>query len=317
MTKVLVTGAGGFIGHHLVKRLKKEGCWVRGADLRRPQFEDSPADKFFIGDLRRFEDCEVAMFGVEHVYHLAADMGGIGYISENRADLARNSALINLNMLQAARKEKIGRYFFSSSACVYPAWRQEHAAVAKLKEKDAWPADPEPGYGMEKLFAEELCKYFAKDYGMEVRIARFHNIYGPLGTYSGGKEKAPAALCRKVAQSSWGDDLVLWGDGKQTRSFCFIDDCIEGILRIMASDCAEPINLGSEELVSMDELLHLIVDISGKTVPYKHDKSKPQGVRGRNSDNTKLRSVTGWEPKTSLKDGLKPTYEWIAQQVCT
>jgi len=308
---ILVTGAGGFIGHHLVKRLKAEGYWVRGVDIKYPEFEPSPADEFELLDLRRWDNCLIATRGIDEVYNLAADMGGIGYITAYHADVARNNILINAHMLEASRINGVKKFLFSSSACVYPQYRQNTPDVTPLKEEDAYPADPEPGYGWEKLFTEELCRYYWQDYRFETRIVRFHNVYGPLGTYEGGREKAPAAICRKIALAKDGDEIEVWGDGNQTRSFMYIDDCIEGLIRIMASDYREPLNLGTDRLVTINELVDIVAKIAGKNIKKKHDLSKPQGVRGRNSDNTRLRQVLGWEPQTPLEVGLEVTYKWI------
>ena len=310
-TKVLVTGAGGFIGHHLVKYLVNKGYWVRGVDTKLPEYELSSAQEFELLDLRRFDNCLIASRGIDEVYQLAADMGGIGYITSSHANVARNSAMINLHMLEAARINAVERFVFSSSACVYPQNLQKEAEVISLKEEDAYPADPEKGYGTEKLFTEELCRYYQEDYGFTTRVARFHNVYGPLGTFEGGKEKAPAAVCRKVALLADGGEIEVWGDGKQTRSFMYVEDCVEGIYRIMHSDYPHPLNLGTEELVTIDQLVDLVADIAGKHISKFHDVSKPQGVRGRNSDNTKIRQVLGWEPQIPLREGLVPTYKWI------
>jgi GDP-D-mannose 3',5'-epimerase len=314
-TRILVTGAGGFIGHHLVKRLKREGYWVRGVDIKPPEYEDTAADEFQILDLRRWESCLEASENVDEVYNLAADMGGIGYITAFLAGISCNNILINAHMLEASRSNGVKRFLFSSSACVYAQYKQKSADVSPLKEEDAYPADPEPGYGWEKLYAEELCRYYYRDYKFETRIVRFHNVYGPLGTYDGGKEKAPAAISRKVALASDGGHIEIWGDGQQTRSFMYIDDCVEGLIRIMQSDHREPLNLGTDRLVTVDELVDLICGIAGKQLNKRHDLSKPQGVRGRNSDNTRLREVLGWEPAISLEEGLRATYNWIASEI--
>ena len=314
--RVLVTGAGGFIGHHLVKRLKLDGHWVRGVDIKHPEYETSPSDAFEILDLRKAENCLLATRGaIDEVYNLAADMGGIGYITAYLADISRNNILINAHMLEASRQNGVQRFLFSSSACVYNQSKQQDAAVTALREEDAHPADPEPGYGWEKLFAEELCRYYYKDYGFETRIVRFHNVYGPLGTYEGGKEKAPAAISRKVALTDDNGEIEVWGDGKQTRSFMYVDDCVEGLIRIMASNHHAPINLGTDELVTINDLVDMLAKIAGKQIRKRHNLSGPQGVRGRNSDNTRLREVLGWEPTIRLERGLVITYSWIAAHV--
>ena len=314
--RLLVTGGGGFIGHHLIKRLKSDGHWVRGADLKYPEYEDTQADEFEILDLRRWEDCLKATRGeIDQVYNLAADMGGIGYITANHADIARNNILINAHMLEASRQNAVKRFLFSSSACVYAQSKQKDADVAPLREEDAFPADPEPGYGWEKLYAEELNRYYWHDFKFETRIVRFHNVYGPLGTYDGGKEKAPAAISRKVALAEDGDHIEIWGDGKQTRSFMYVDDCVEGLLRIMASDYHDAINLGTEEIVTINQLVDLVCKIAGKRLKKRHNLTGPQGVRGRNSDNSRLRTVLGWEPSITLSAGLKKTYPWIEREL--
>jgi GDP-D-mannose 3', 5'-epimerase len=309
--KAVVGGAGGFIGHHMVKFLKDKGYWVRGVDIKQPDYEESAADEFIVLDLREWDNCVSATRAVDEVYQLAADMGGIGYITGNHALVARNNVLINAHMLEAAVTNGVQRHFYSSSACIYPMYLQKSPDVTPLKEGDAYPADPEEGYGWEKLYSEKLCQYYTEEGKLETRVARFHNIYGPLGTYEGGREKAPAAICRKVALAADDGDIEVWGDGLQTRSFTYVDDCVEGIFRIMQSDHAEPLNLGTDELVSIDGLVDMVSKIAGKSLTKNHDLSKPQGVRGRNSDNSKLREVLGWEPKTSLEEGLGRTYEWI------
>jgi GDP-D-mannose 3', 5'-epimerase len=313
--KVLVAGAGGFIGHHLVRRLKREGFWVRGADIKYPEFQPTAADEFVLADLRVPENCDRAVRGVQDVYQLAADMGGIGYISERHARLSRNNVLINANMLEASTLEGVNRYLFTSSACVYPSFLQRAEDSVALRETDSIPADPEEGYGWEKLFSEQLASYYQRDMGLDVRVIRFHNIYGPFGVYEGGREKAPAAICRKVAEAPDGSPIEVWGDGQQTRSFCYIDDCVEGIRRLMDSGFSRPINIGKDEMISVDALVDLVCNIAGKRLTKQHHPSKPQGVRGRNSDNTLLRSVLGWEPRVDLRSGLSMTYGWIWSQL--
>lgn len=313
--RILVTGAGGFIGHHLVKRLKAEGCWVRGVDLKVPEFEPSTADEFELLDLRSWDSALRATRQVGQVYNLAADMGGIGYITAKLAEVARNNVLINANMLEAARVNGVRCFLFASSACVYAGYRQNDTNVAPLQEKHAYPADPEPGYGWEKLFTEQLCSYYVSDFQFETRIARFHNVYGPLGTYEGGREKAPAAICRKVALAPPQGEIEVWGDGAQTRSFMYVDDCVEGLLRLMASNYREPLNLGTEEMVSVDGLVDMVCEIAGKNLYKHHDTGRPQGVRGRNSDNSRVRTILAWEPQTRLRDGLSLTYRWIEDKL--
>lgn len=315
MNRFLVTGAGGFIGHHLVASLKGLGHWVRGVDIKPPEFTASDADEFELLDLRRWENCLRATRDIDAVYALAADMGGMGYLSSNHARVLRNNALINLHTLDAARENGVRRYLFSSSACVYPESMQTRTDPAPLREADAYPAAPQDAYGWEKLITELALGYFSADFGIETRIVRFHNIYGPLGTFDGGREKAPAALCRKVAMARDGGSIEIWGDGLQTRSFCYIDDCIEGLRRVMQSDYPGPLNLGSDEKVTINGLAKLIIDISGKRGIALDHVDGPQGVRGRNSDNTLLREVLDWEPSTSLKDGLVPTYRWIQSMI--
>ena len=311
----LVTGAGGFIGHHLVSYLVAQGYKVRGVDIKAPEYEASKAHEFELLDLRVPGNCERAVAGVDEVYHLAADMGGIGYITSSHAAITLHNTLINVNMIKSAREADVKRFLFSSSACIYPQYLQHKPDVTPLREDDAFPADPEEGYGLEKLYMEKMCQYFSEDWGFATRTVRFHNVYGPLGTYDGGREKAPAAICRKVALAADGSSIEIWGDGQQTRSFMHVDDCVEGIFRIMRSDYDRPLNLGTDELVSVDQLVDMVSEIAGKRLVKRHDRSRPQGVRGRNSDNSRLREVLGWEPSILLKDGLKPTYRWIAEML--
>jgi nucleoside-diphosphate-sugar epimerase len=315
MSRVLVTGAGGFIGHHLVSYLKNRGFWVRGVDLKTPEYGVTDADEFELLDLRRWDACLQATRDVDDVYALAADMGGMGFISANHATILRNNALINLHTLEAARINGVERYLYSSSACIYPDHLQAITDVRPLREEDAYPANPQDAYGWEKLMAERLCLYYAGEFGMTTRIVRFHNIFGPEGTWDGGREKAPAAVCRKVAMAKDGDAIEIWGDGEQTRSFCYIDDCVEGIFRLMESGYDQPLNLGTDRMVSINELAKIIIGLSGKRDIEIRHVDGPQGVRGRNSDNTRLREVLGWEPATSLEDGLAVTYRWIEAQV--
>jgi GDP-D-mannose 3',5'-epimerase len=315
-TRVLVTGAGGFIGHHLVTYLKQKGYWVRGADIKHPEFGVSDADEFELLDLRRRDTCLRATGGISEVYALAADMGGMGFISCNHARILHNNSLINLETLEAARVNGVKRYLFTSSACVYPEYRQLVTDVEPLKESDAYPAAPQDAYGWEKLVTEQLCAHYRNDYGIDTRIVRFHNIFGPYGTWDGGREKAPAALCRKIASAKLSADpeVEIWGDGEQTRSFCYIDDCVDGLHRLMRSSYAEPLNLGQDRMVSINQLADMIAGVAGIRI-RKHHVPGPQGVRGRNSDNTLLRSVLGWSPNITLEDGLSRTYLWIEEQV--
>ena len=311
MKKVLVTGAGGFIGHHLTKFLVERGYWVRGVDVKLPEYEATAAHEFELLDLRRWDNCLTATRGVEEVYALAANMGGIGFIHSHKAEISRDNVLINIHTLDAARVHGVSRLLYTSSACVYPGYLQDKPDVTPLKEEDAYPADPEDGYGWEKLYTERVCRHYTEDYGLETRTVRFHNIFGPLGTYDGGREKSPAAICRKVALAKDEDVIDVWGDGKQTRSYCYIDDCVEGIYRLMRSDFREPLNLGQDRMITIDELVDIVAKVAGKQIEKQHDLSKPQGVRGRNSDNSRLRKVLDWEPVISLEEGLARTYEWI------
>jgi nucleoside-diphosphate-sugar epimerase len=315
-TRVLVTGAGGFIGHHLVSYLRERGYWVRGADLKPPEFAPSEAHEFRLLDLRRAENCAAATRGIDEVYALAADMGGMGYISAHHAQILFNNSMINLQTLEAARTHGVRRYLYTSSACVYPEYRQNETAAVPLKEEDAYPAQPQDAYGWEKLVSERLCTHYREDYGIETRIVRFHNIFGPLGTWEGGKEKAPAALCRKIALAKFtgNHEIEIWGDGRQTRSFCYIDDCVVGLHKLMRSDWSTPLNLGQDRMVSIDELADIVAQIAGARITKKHVPG-PQGVRGRNSDNERLRAVLKWEPQISLEQGLTRTYEWIEEMV--
>ena len=314
--RVLVTGAGGFIGNGLVTHLKKEGYWVRGVDIKYPDFSETDADEFEILDLRRWDNCLQATRDVEEVYALAADMGGMGFISANHAQILRNNSLINIHTLDAACVNNVKRYLYTSSACVYPEFKQMDANVVPLKEEDAYPAQPQDAYGWEKLISEKLCEYYQQDYGIETRTVRFHNIFGPLGTWDGGREKVPAALCRKVAMAklTGNPEVEIWGDGEQTRSFCYIDDCVIGIYKLMRSDFHEPLNLGQDRMVTINQLADMVAKAAGVKITKKHVPG-PQGVRGRNSDNNRLRKVLGWEPAISLEEGIARTYPWIEAQV--
>ncbi len=313
--KVLVAGGKGFIGSHLVNYLKAKGHWVRSVDTASDSYLKTEEDEFLRLDLRRLQNVTKAVSGVDWVFNLAANMGGIGFITAYGADIMHDNALINIYMAEAAVKNNVDRVFFSSSACIYPAYKQLTPNVLPLKEEFAVPAEPDQFYGWEKLFSEKLYEAYEKDCDLKIRIARFHNIYGPHGTYKGGREKAPAALCRKVAEAKDGTTIDIWGDGKQTRSFLYIDDCVEADVKLMESDYDKPLNIGSEELISIDQLADMIIGISGKRLKKRYDPSKPQGVRGRNADLTLIRKVLGWEPHIDYEEGLKRTYRWIQTQV--
>lgn len=315
LAKVLVTGGKGFIGSHLVNFLKSKGYWVRNVDVKEDAYLQTEEDEFCLMDLREPKNALSATEGIDWVFNLAANMGGIGFITSVNADIMRDNVRINTNIIEACRINDVKRLFFSSSACVYPQNLQLTPHVTPLKESDVFPAYPDSAYGWEKLFTELMMKAYHKDYGLDIRIARFHNIYGPYGTYKGGREKVPAALCRKVAEAKDGGTITIWGDGKQTRSFLYIDDALEAIYKLMLSDYSKPLNIGSEELISIDELADLIIEISGKRIVKRYDLSKPQGVRGRNADLTLIRKVIRWQPKTSYREGLTRTYKWINEMV--
>jgi GDP-D-mannose 3',5'-epimerase len=317
MKKALVLGGGGFIGSHMVNRLKEEGFWVRAVDLKFPEFSPTKADDFIQGDLRDPLICRDAIDQkFDEIYQFAADMGGAGFVftGENDADIMHNSALINLNVLEACLRRNSKRIFYSSSACMYPEHNQMDPNNPNCEETSAYPANPDSEYGWEKLFSERLFLAFARNYGFESRVARYHNIFGPEGTWQGGREKAPAAICRKIALAQDGGEIEIWGDGKQTRSFLIVDECIEGTVRLMRSDYMGPVNIGSDEMVTIDQLVDLVTGISGKKINKKHIKG-PEGVRGRNSENTLIKDTLGWAPSNSLRWGLNKTYPWILEQI--
>lgn len=318
MKTAIVCGAGGFIGSHLVKRLKCDGFWVRGVDLKFPDYAETEADDFVIADLRDpYVVRQVLDRRFDEVYQLAADMGGAAFIftGENDADIMHNSATINLNVVDACHKRNIRRVFYSSSACMYPAYNQEDPDNPNCAEDSAYPAAPDSEYGWEKLFSERLFLAYQRNHGLQSRVARYHNIFGPEGTWDGGREKAPAAICRKVAQARSGDAIEIWGDGKQTRSFLYVDECIEGTVRLTRSNESGPFNIGSDEMVTINELVEIVADIAGKTIGKNHIPG-PLGVRGRNSDNRLIEERLGWRPSAILREGLEKTYEWVERQAC-
>lgn len=317
MPSALVCGAGGFIGNRMVEKLKEQGFWVRGVDLKYPEFSDTVADDFVIGDLREQVVCrQVVDRKFDEVYQFAADMGGAGFVfvGDNDADIMHNSGIINLNMLDACAKRNVKRIFYSSSACIYPLYNQLDPDNPNCAEDSAYPANPDSDYGWEKLFSERLYLAYHRNYGMEVRIARYHNIFGPYGSWNDGREKSPAAMCRKIAMAKDGGEMEIWGDGKQTRSFLYVDECVEGTQLLTRSDWTGPVNIGSDEMVSIDQLADIVMDIAGKKLTKVHIDG-PLGVRGRNSDNRLIEKQLGWRPSKSLREGLEKTYAWIEEQV--
>jgi nucleoside-diphosphate-sugar epimerase len=315
LDRILVTGGGGFVGSHLARYLKLQGHFVRIADVK---FDDYIQDYYtekLTADLRVLENCIKATKGIDKVYNLAANMGGIGFITEIGAEVMHDNTLINTFMLEASRQNNVKRYLFSSSACVYPTYRQTDPNIKGLKEEDAYPADPDNFYGWEKLYTEKMCEAYQRDYKMDVRVLRFHNIYGPEGTYRGGREKSPAALCRKVAEATNPGNIEIWGDGKQTRSYCYVDDAVKATTLLMESSYDKPINIGSDRLVTINELADMIIKISNKKIVKKHDLNAPQGVRGRNADLTLVKKTLNWQPEVTLEDGLAKTYKWIQKQL--
>jgi GDP-D-mannose 3',5'-epimerase len=316
MEHILITGGGGFIGSHLARELFKQGNFVRIVDIK---FDDYIQEKYCSekvnADLRILKNCIKATKGIDKVYNLAANMGGIGFITEVGAEVMHDNTLINTFMLEAARQNKVKRYLFTSSACVYPTYRQTDPNIKGLREEDAYPADPDNFYGWEKLYTEKMCEAYQRDYNMDIRILRYHNIYGPEGTYKGGREKSPAALCRKVAEVKSPGTIEIWGDGKQTRSYCYIDDAVKATILLMESNYDKPINIGSDRLITINELADIIIKISGKKITRKYNSTAPQGVRGRNADLTLVKKVLNWKPKTTLEAGLTKTYKWIEKQV--